>query len=1084
MDQQPYRPTVLVIAALLGLASPPWACSDPEPPPAKPKNNQTNNQSNNQINNQSNNQTNNQTNNTSNNQKNNQINNDPGPCQIKPLDRQPTARFVRGQTFYLPTIVGGGCSPSDWTLTQAPEGQREALVFGDDHARFTPVTPGLYTFTLREHVQTLQVVEFEASQHMNYNYYPTRSIARVGEEVWVTNVYSPTISRLKPDDLTELGQPIATGAWPVALAWREGMEVVVVAQRGEDTLGLIDRTSGRLVDAIWVGDEPTNVVVSPGGDRAYVTLVSGELVAVDLARRAVAARAQVVEDASGLAISPDGQTLYVASYRSGHALRFPYEDTDPQQQRDIAVVQAADLTLRRHFIDVGTTLRALEVSEDGSTLYVANTRNDEAAKNLTDRSALTFVYEVLALDAVSGQVKQRADLTRQPSSTGPAVHVAALALTADRIWVVAEASDALIGLDRATLQEQVRLEAPGRPRGLVVDDQALYVHGAQRFTITRWPLQAPDQAHDQAKRATLKVQDPRDPAARDGQLYFTGAGQGYASNWTCNTCHQDGLMDKVIWNAGPLTNRIVTRPFFWLEGTYPLGWAGYLSGVRNYAFTVNTNVGVRPDTKLVQDLTAYMASIMPPPAANSLTERDGALSAQAQRGQALFEGKAGCAGCHGLPLTTSRQVLPQGITEGLTDIPALVGAYRHGVWLKLGQAQTLRQATVEMLKWLQNDQLSEDEIDDVTRYMQELTGRDLFVLTPQPREGQQAVGVDEVVEVVFSQVLHQAPENLARVSLTSAQGEVVQTSRELLQGRRLRLRPQAPLRHDTTYAITIDEALESFGQVKLVGKRRFEFTTAKAPSLELRGDYEWVVHMPSFNPAMGGFDPANTTEIVVSLEAKPTPSGALFQMDYQQGLALEARVTLSQDQLFSEPLPVPIGPSFADTTGIQAAQVKDADGDGELDEASGRLSMSGPGFVLPDIAWELRRPNLAQCPEGATGQAMIMVSVDAAGLATLELPQGARALAVYITDPGATIPMGPGPVTQGQTYLALSAASFQEGFAGPITMGSLPAGAVDVTPMNGGMPLGTPLSPGGCYKAFVLLAGFQSGQVIFRVPNP
>ena len=180
---------------------------------------------------------------------------------------------------------------------------------------------------------------------------------------------------------------------------------------------------------------------------------------------------------------------------------------------------------------------------------------------------------------------------------------------------------------------------------------AVFVHGAQQTTLTRVAADAASGAETGALTTTA---DPRPPPVVDGQAYFTGAGRGYAVSWSCNSCHADGLSDTLVWNAGPFAGRKVSRPFFWLEGTWPLGWDGYLSSVDNYAFTVNTNVGVRPTTAEHRALSAYLSSLMPPPAGNGFTRRDGTLSELGARGKQVFEGEAGCASCHALPMTTGR----------------------------------------------------------------------------------------------------------------------------------------------------------------------------------------------------------------------------------------------------------------------------------------------------------------------------------------------------------------------------------------------------------------------------------------------
>ncbi|MGB1017326.1 MAG: hypothetical protein ACPG4T_24530, partial [Nannocystaceae bacterium] len=137
------------------------------------------------------------------------------------------------------------------------------------------------------------------------------------------------------------------------------------------------------------------------------------------------------------------------------------------------------------------------------------------------------------------------------------------------LWVAAEGSDLAIALAPDTLEELARVETPGRPRGVVTIGDAVFVHGAQQTTVTKIAGQT-------AAGQAVTASDPRPDTVAAGQYYFTGAGRDYAENWSCNSCHADGLSDTLVWNAGPFSGRKVSRPFFWLEGTYPLGWDGYL----------------------------------------------------------------------------------------------------------------------------------------------------------------------------------------------------------------------------------------------------------------------------------------------------------------------------------------------------------------------------------------------------------------------------------------------------------------------------------------------------------------------------
>ncbi|MEX1365994.1 MAG: hypothetical protein AB1Z98_22900 [Nannocystaceae bacterium] len=1011
-------------------------------------------------------------------------------CIEQTFDRQSTRRFVAGETFYLPRLADS-CDGARWALVEQPADATHAVLEGEEGRwRITPTVPGSYRLEVdgvddpgdRSRV-SLEVVPASDRPFYNLNYYGSRSVAVVGEELWTANVYEPTLTRLDGTGATVLGE-IAVGPWPVAIAWSEGMDFAVVAQRGNDTLGLVELASGRLIDSIWVGDEPANVVVDASGSTAYVALKSEAAVAVvDLETRTRSARIEVGPDPLAMALASDGTTLWVASHRSGQPSRFPYGDDPIEDERDIAVIDTASAQVRSWWNDVGTTTTGLLLSADESRLYVATLRNDtEASLGATDEPS--FMHTVASLDAASGETVVAVDVGRQPSSAGFAVSLHGLALADGALWVAAEASDLTLALDPDSLAELGRFETPGRPRGLVARDGAVFVHGVQGTALTTLSGLGGE------PRTTATITDPRPERIAAGNRYFTGAGRDYAANWSCNSCHVDGLTDTLVWNAGPFSSPKVSRPFFWLEGTWQLGWDGYLSSVDNYAFTVNTNVGVRPTTEEHRDLSAYLGSLMAPPAANGFTERDGSLSPAGLRGQQVFAGQAGCTSCHQLPLTTSRALLDEGVTEGVTDIPGLLGSYRNAVWLKLGGATTLASATDQMFEAFGDPGLSAEDRADLDRFMLELTARDFQVLTTEPRVGTAGASADGPVEVVFSHPVWADPSNLERVWLRGPDGSELAVTRALDEdGRHLQLVPSATLPWGAELTIVIEPELESFDERRIWTRdpeapaaSELRFTTGAAPALTIDGSYVWTVDMPTADIEMQAFDLDTTLPAIVSFEVSSTPGGGAAVFDYGADLVLERRGAKDGDTIRTPPLPIPIGPSFADSTGAQGQWV-DLDGDGVGDYAEGTLQISGPGFLETGIAWRISRPaDAGDCAEGPTGD--LEVSVDLSGDVPAFDWGSDPTVGLYIIDPAAAPPAGPSqPVTGGATYWAIQLENFPDGFMGPVTYGVVPPAAVDITMDVGGETDGpAELVSGQCYKATVLTTGFMTGDVTFVMP--
>ena len=96
---------------------------------------------------------------------------------------------------------------------------------------------------------------------------------------------------------------------------------------------------------------------------------------------------------------------------------------------------------------------------------------------------------------------------------------------------------------------------------------------------------------------------------------------------------------------------------------------------------------------------------------------------------------------------------------------------------------------------------------------------------------------------------------------------------------------------------------------------------------------------------------------------------------------------------------------------------------------------------------------------------------------TLTIAWGdSSALGVYVTDPDATLPMGPDAILTGTAYWVLEMESFPAGFGGPVTYGQVPEGAIESTTKHGGNEGGATLEAGICYKISVVTTMFSTGS--------
>lgn len=971
-------------------------------------------------------------------------------------------RVVVGSTIYLPQRAedaGAGCSSVAWRVAEAPGGSENEVVDGaDGFGRFTADAVGDYVFSA-DGEDPIEMTVVETAPFTNYNLYPTNGAAAYAGSVWVASVLTPHVLQVDPQSLAVQAE-IPVGAWPVAVHASESRGELVVAQRGADTLGILDANSGRLVDAVWVGDEPASVVVSPDGLRAYVALpTEGTIAVVDLEDRAVIERWDAMPDANTLALTPDGGTLLVAPRRSGQPERPPY-GTDPvDAERDVLALSTTDGTELRVWTDVASTIGQLATSSDGTRVYATRLINDTAV-SLASEEEPSFVYELVAWSLADGSEIGSANLSTLES---PWVGASGIVEAAGAVWVAIEGNDALLRIDPNSFDVLEVVEAPGRPRAVVATDGSVFAWGHQGRSFTR----VADTGG--APRSEVIADDPRPTEVATGQAFFTGAGRDFGRFWSCNGCHADGLTDTLVWNAGPLEDRVVSRPFSWLEGTEPLGWAGYLSSVENYAYSVTTNVGIRVVTDEAVTLGAYLGSLMPPAAANHLTQRDGAPSAEAEAGRAQYE--ASCASCHPLPLTTSRAVLGTGVTEGVSDIPALVGAYRYGTWMKYGDSTSL-EAAVDLTAQAFGLGLESDAAISVTRFVAELTGRDFFVLRARPTT-ELPVPIDATFRIDFSMPPWDDAENLAAITLTDASGTTVPVQ-FAVDGRHLEITPEEILRPDTAYTLSFSDALESFSETPLFAAEALAFTTAAAPSMVLEGSVMLEVDTPSLDIVAGEWNTEDTTLVRLPVEATAGASGATLAIDLGQELVITRDAVQSNEALWVPPFEVPVGPSLAhfvpDETTLTGGEALLAEGTG---------TFSGPGFSIPGVTWRMVPPiEVGECNEEETGAVPLTLAVDNAGALTLGWDAKEDAIALWITEPDAMTPFGPGTVMGGDTFWSIASENPPaEGFGQLVTYGVLPDGAEDTTKTNGG-PF-QELQVGGCYKVTVATTAFGVGARTF-----
>lgn len=995
------------------------------------------------------------------------------PGELEQLQMQPTRRFPVGSTFYLPVPAEG-----QWTLARGPEGNDNQVVTGaDGYARFTPVMAGEYEFVISGTDERRTMTAVDQVPYEHFNYYQTSSMAMVEGELWVAHLFDPHVSRVDPAS-GEVTGTIQVGPWPAALAHAADHGVVLVAHKAGDTIGFVDVASGRLVDSLWVGDEPAEIVLSPDGATAYVSLATEDaVVAVDVASREVTGRVAVNVNPTTMAISDDGSALYVASYRSAVSSRQEYGSDERNDQSDLVVVDTESFEVTGAIGNVGATTGGVLFAQ--GRLYVATTR--AVVEELTAEDDMTaFRHSVVAYDPSSLAEVAAVDLGRQPSAAGLAVRPFGMAMGGGTLWVTAEGSDLLVGLDPDSLAERTRISAAGRPRTVLADGDRLFVHGAQAYQVT---VAGTDGTVGPVAQLSG---DPRPEGVIQGQFLYTGTGEGHGLNHSCADCHVDGLTDGNVWSAG--FSKAATRPMFWMEGTGPIGWEGDAYDLYAYLYGSPTpTIGATVTTELHQAFYDYLAALVPPPPANGMTHRDGSPTEDALRGEAVFENEGSCGGCHAGPLKTQGLRLPGGGTHSdyAVVVPSLIGSYRHTFWLVDGAARTLEEAVVAMLP-LSGVSLEEGQVADIARYLGELTAREFFVLTSSPLPGIDYAKGEGPLEVTFSHPVFAGADNLDRVTLRTAGGEAVEATVEA-EGRYLSVTPVAPLTPGGDYEIAFDPNFEAFDERTLGAEATIPFTVADAPAIRLEGDYVITVHHPNLDRDQDIYDTEVTIPIGLPVTANPTGYGAIFDASVTDVLDAQYDVTIDGDvaHFSTIVIPIPGAGGILNRSFPATLTLVDDDGDGVADGGEGNdMTLRNPGLEADGVRFTIARPS--EEPNDCSGQEgdnPVDLMIDAVGNPTIDWDGGnVQALGYFVTDPNAEPPLGPGAVTGGETYWAVSTASFPDGFVGPVVYGELPEGTTDVSANSEAPEGGAELPRGGCVKISVIFTDFTTTTVRYETP--
>lgn len=198
------------------------------------------------------------------------------------------------------------------------------------------------------------------------------------------------------------------------------------------------------------------------------------------------------------------------------------------------------------------------------------------------------------------------------------------------------------------------------------DGERLYIHNAMSHDLASVDTGGSEPyAEAQAKPDTLRLiaKASLPPRVREGKtIFFSGNADEFAApitgnNWmSCASCHADGDVNGLTLTTPKGPRNVPSNVLAMQTGLFM--WDGSRDDFTDYLLTVQDEMG---------GLTAYDPGKPLPPEAEDMFKAleeylkypdsypvpkspyrnpDGTLTAKAEQGKALFEGKAGCITCH------------------------------------------------------------------------------------------------------------------------------------------------------------------------------------------------------------------------------------------------------------------------------------------------------------------------------------------------------------------------------------------------------------------------------------------------------
>ena len=575
---------------------------------------------------------------------------------------------------------------------------------------------------------------------------PDGTTLAVADRTW------PGLALIKVSDGSVVREVKLSGD-PYHVVWN-GADKVLVAEGSEGTVAEVETASGKILRRMAVGLFAKGLAVTSDGRLLTCDRMLNKLVIAKLATGEVEATIDVGREPGTVAVSKDGKYALV-----GNRLPRPANPMTDVPAAEVSVVSLATKEVRRVPLAGGSTMiRHIVVSPDGRWAYVTHQspRGGLPVTQLDNGWVMTNALSIIDVNAAT----LYSNFVFDRSGSGAAIPWGA-AINGDgsKLWATLAGVREVATVDLTALHKRLSGYSAAQRADLLRDLNILHSDGTIKRTVlstvegTRGIALSPDgktlavaayfsgkvlllSPNDMSVTKTIALpNNPEEDQIRAGERYYYSALDCYQKWLSCSSCHDEGRPDGLNWdlqNDGT-GNPKQTKSHIYSSETPPTN----ISGCRENAL-VSVRAGyqfiqfqVAPEDR-VQATYAFMKSLEPEP--SPFLGPDGQLTPDAVEGKKIFEGVAGCSGCHKGQYFTDMSKHDVGTrrfgsdgpdnnptwdTQGY-DTPTLIEVWRTAPYLHLGTAMTIKDVLTTENKTKQHgrvDGLTSQQIDQLVAYV-------------------------------------------------------------------------------------------------------------------------------------------------------------------------------------------------------------------------------------------------------------------------------------------------------------------------------------------------------------------------------